>query len=218
MFTINDSEEEMADYIVLNDSKKRTRSVCRAVKQYQFFEEINKPNSLKCRFKTNKLLTAVKETKHTITTSEGKIIQEKLASKPINFQLSRRPEERRNPTNRCRRCGKFYQGEYCELNKKVYGIPKSPQEPCSSYTLPTMPQERSTYGDIITANTGTDAPEPQAITPADEQQEEHTPTAEETQSKNNTSEKLHRYLPHRSNAVLATVRVRPRGKINYRPH
>ena len=52
-----------------------------------------------------------------------------------------------------------------------------------------MPQKRSTYGDIITANTETDTPEPQAVTPADEQQEEQTPTAEETQSKeDNTSE------------------------------
>ena len=113
---------------------------------------------MKCRFKTNKLLTAVKETKHIIT-SEGKAIHQKLASKPIKFQLSRKSEERRKPTNRCRRCGKFRQGEYCDTHERVYGIPKSPEEPCSSYTLPTMPQKRSTYGDIITANTGTDAPE-----------------------------------------------------------
>ena len=38
MFTMNDSEEEMADYVVLNDSKKRARSVSRKFKQYQFFK------------------------------------------------------------------------------------------------------------------------------------------------------------------------------------
>ena len=51
---------------------------------------------MKFSFKTNKLLTAVKETKHTITTSEGKTIHKKLASKPIKFQLSRKPEERQS--------------------------------------------------------------------------------------------------------------------------
>ena len=37
MFTINDSEGEMADYSVLIDSKKRTRSVNREFEQFQFF-------------------------------------------------------------------------------------------------------------------------------------------------------------------------------------
>ena len=56
MFTINDSEGEMADYLILNDSKKRNRSVSKEFKQYQFFEKENKPNAMKCRFKTNKIL------------------------------------------------------------------------------------------------------------------------------------------------------------------
>ena len=123
MFTINDSEGEMADYIVLNDSKKRARSVSPEFKHYQFFEKENKPNALKCRFKTNKMLTAIKETKHTITTSEGKTIRKKLASKPVKFQLSRKPEEKRRPTNICRRCGTFCKGEFCDTHKRVYGIP-----------------------------------------------------------------------------------------------
>ena len=79
MFTINDSEGEMADYFVLNDSKKSAISVSPESKQYPFFEKENKPNVSKCRFKTNKLLTAVKETKQTITTSEGKTMHKKLA-------------------------------------------------------------------------------------------------------------------------------------------
>ena len=37
MFTINDSEGEMADYTVLNDSKKRERSASSEFKQYHFF-------------------------------------------------------------------------------------------------------------------------------------------------------------------------------------
>ena len=54
---------------------------------------------MKCGFKTNKILTAVAETGHTITTSEGRIIHEKLASKPLNFQTSRKSEDQRKPTN-----------------------------------------------------------------------------------------------------------------------
>ena len=61
MFTTNDSGGEIADYVVLNDSKKRTRPVSREFKQYQFFDKGNTPNAMKCRFKTNKILTAVKE-------------------------------------------------------------------------------------------------------------------------------------------------------------
>ena len=174
MFTINDSEGEMADYIVLDNSKKRARSVGPEFKQYQFFEKENKQNAWKCRFKTNKLLTAVKETKHTITTSEGKTIHEILASKPVKFQLSRKPEERK-PLNKYRKCGKFCQGEFCDTHKRVYGIPKSPQEPCSSHTLPTMTQKRSTYGNIITTHTETDIQKPQAATTTGKHHEEKTP-------------------------------------------
>ena len=101
MFTINDSDGEMADYLIFNDSKKRNRSVSKEFKQYQFFEKENKPNAMKCRFKTNKILTAVNETKHTITTSDGKIIHKKVSSKPIKFQLPKKPEEKKKQTNRC---------------------------------------------------------------------------------------------------------------------
>ena len=72
MFTINDSEGEIVENMILNDSKKRARSVSREFKQNQYFEKENKPNAMKCRFETNKMLTAVNETEHTITTSEGK--------------------------------------------------------------------------------------------------------------------------------------------------
>ena len=42
IFTINDSEGKMADYMVLNDSKKRARSVSREFKLYQLFEKEKK--------------------------------------------------------------------------------------------------------------------------------------------------------------------------------
>ena len=72
--TINDSDGEMADYLVVNETRKRGRSVSRDFKKYQFYKKENKPNAMKCGFKTNKTLTAVKETDHTVTNSEGRII------------------------------------------------------------------------------------------------------------------------------------------------
>ena len=137
---------------------------------------------MKCRFKTDKTLTAVKETKHTVTTSEGKVKHKKLASNPIKFQLPKKSEEKRKPTNRCTRCGQFSQGDYCDTHKRVYGDPKDTDEPSSSYTLPTMPQKRSTYGDITLTATQTDSHETQDKPPAEgkEQQTDATITATET--------------------------------------
>ena len=57
--------------------------------------------------KQKKILTAVKESGHTITTSEGKIVHKKLASNPMKFQTSRKSERPRKSINRCRRCRKF---------------------------------------------------------------------------------------------------------------
>ena len=42
--TINDSEGEMVDYLVLNDTRKKDRSVSRNFEKYQFYEKENKPN------------------------------------------------------------------------------------------------------------------------------------------------------------------------------
>ena len=44
VFTINDSDGEMADYLVLKDKRKKGRSVSRNFKKYQFYEKENKPN------------------------------------------------------------------------------------------------------------------------------------------------------------------------------
>ena len=138
----------MADYRALNDTRKRGRSVSRNFKKYQFYEKENKPNSMKCGFKTNKILTAVKETDHTITTSEGGIIHKKLASKPLKFQTSRRTDEQRRVINRCRKCGKFSIGELCKPHQRPETQIQdsnnniADNEPGTSHTLPTMPMKK----------------------------------------------------------------------------
>ena len=103
--TINDSDGEIPDYLVLNDTRKSGRSVSRNFKKYQIFEKENKPTPKNCGFKTNKILTAVKKTDYTVTISEERIIHKKLASKPLKFQTSRRTDEQqRRVINRCRKC------------------------------------------------------------------------------------------------------------------
>ena len=58
-----------------------------------------------------------------------------------------------------------------------------------------MPQKRSTYGGITTAHAETDAHEPQAATPVDEQHEEQNPTVEETQPKEDIAPEANTPLP-----------------------
>ena len=74
---------------------------------------------MKCGFEADKILTAIEETDHTITTFEGKVVHKKLASKPLKFQTSRKPDELRKTINMCRRCGKFSSGEYCETHRRL---------------------------------------------------------------------------------------------------
>ena len=150
--TINDAGGELADYLVLNESKKKERSVSRDFKNYQFYEKENKPNSMKCGFKTSKVLTAVAETGHTVTTSEGSVIHKKLASKPLKFHTSRKPEEQRRPTNRCRRCGKFSSGELCETHLRLEAARQDSNnnEPSTSHTtIPTMPSKKRPYSRVV---------------------------------------------------------------------
>ena len=138
----------MADYLVLAEAKKRGRSVSRDFKNYQFYEKENKPNSMKCGFKTNKISRAVAETDHTVTTSQGRVIHKKSASKPLKFQTSRKPEDQRSATNRCRRCGKFSIGELCETHLRREAARQDnnnnteDNDPCTSYTLPMMPANK----------------------------------------------------------------------------
>ena len=74
---------------------------------------------MKCRFKTNEILTAVNETDQTVTTADGKVIHKKLASNLQKFQPSKRSDQARKPTNRCRRRGRFSEDEYCETHKRL---------------------------------------------------------------------------------------------------
>ena len=47
---------------------------------------------MKRRFKANKTLTAIKETKHTVSTSYGRTMHKKLASNPLKVQPSKKPK------------------------------------------------------------------------------------------------------------------------------
>ena len=81
------------------------------------------------------------------------------------------------------------QGEYCDTHKRVYGIPKDRQQASSSHTLPTMPQKRSTYGDILETNEEMDISKPHTDTQADEIQKDRSPTVEKLPSEeDNTPE------------------------------
>ena len=142
--------------MVLNDIRKRGRSVSRNFKKYQFFEKEKKPDSIKCGFKADQILTAIKETDHThtISTSEGKIIHIKLASKPLKFQISRKLDELRKTISRCRRCGKFSSDEYCETHWRLktdgdLNNNQADNEAGTSRTIPTMPSKKLTYSRVV---------------------------------------------------------------------
>ena len=79
VFTVHDPDGVLEVYLVLNESRKRGRSVRDNFKSYQFCEKETKPDARKCRLKTSKILTAAKETKHTITTIDGKVIHKKTS-------------------------------------------------------------------------------------------------------------------------------------------
>ena len=100
MFTIHDSDRELADYMVFNESKKRGQSVIKNFEEYPFFEKETKPDSMKCEFKPNKTLTATREIKHDVTTSDGRKIHKKVASNPLEDQPSKKTEETKKPTKR----------------------------------------------------------------------------------------------------------------------
>ena len=62
----------------------------------KFFEKETKPDAMNCRFKTNKTLNAVKETKHIVTTAAGRTIHKKEASN-VKFRPLKKPEEAIRP-------------------------------------------------------------------------------------------------------------------------
>ena len=121
---------------------------------------------MKCRFKTNKVLPAVNETNHTVTTVEGKVTHKKLASNPQKLKPSNKSEETRNPTNRCRRCGKCCNDSFCETHKrfmeertsKIYRT----NEASTSHSFPKlrlMEREENIVNTITTDSQTTDAEE-----------------------------------------------------------
>ena len=179
VFTIHDSDGEMADYLILNGNKKRPRSVSQIFKQYQFYEKEDKPNAMKFRFKINKTLTAVKETGHTITTADVKIRLQKLASNPLKVQPPKKPEESRKPTNKCRRCGKFSQGDFCETHNRLMSEKLRQNEASTCKSFPRMPnrdaEEERTVITFTTDSQTADAEENSTAT------DEHPETDEITE-------------------------------------
>ena len=104
---------------------------------------------MKCRFETNKILTAASETKHTITTTDGKDVHKKLASNPLKFQPAKKAEEPRKPTNRCTRCGRFSHDDLCDTHKRIRSEQQG-QSTSADKTILTMPIERSEVRPDIT--------------------------------------------------------------------
>ena len=112
---------------------------------------------MKCKFKTNKILTALKETDHIVTTADGKVIHKKLESNPLKFLLSKRSEETRKPTNQCRRCGWFSQEEYCESHKQLMAESaskiKQQEEAGTSKSFPETPMREPEEHTVIMVTT-----------------------------------------------------------------
>ena len=102
---------------------------------------------MKCRLETDKILTVVKETKHTVTTADGKTIHKNLASILFKFQPSKKTGETRKPTKRCTRCGRFSNDELCETHNWIMAENKKHddqnKQTSSSKTFRTMPARKA---------------------------------------------------------------------------
>ena len=98
---------------------------------------------MNCRFKTDRILIAVKGTKHTVTMADGKTIHKKLESNPLKFQPSKKIEKKRKPRKRCTRCGRFSNDELYKTHKRIMAENKKHDDQniqaSSSKTFPTMP-------------------------------------------------------------------------------
>ena len=182
VFTIHDSDGELADYLVVNESKKRGRSVSKKFKAYQFFERKTKPNSKKRKFKTNKTLTAIKETNHSVITSDRRTIHKKLASNLIQFQASKKLEDNRKPTKRCKRCGRFSNDEFCDTHKRTMAENRKDnnetEKASSSRTLPTMPARETMDMPEVTVVSDSQSTTDEEISNTVESEPELTATAE----------------------------------------
>ena len=78
----------------------------------------------------------------------------KLPSNPLNFQPSKKSEGARKPTNRCRRCGKYSHGKYCDTQTtdgtKQY---KQQDEPSTSKFFSKLPMKEAEERTVITLTT-----------------------------------------------------------------
>ena len=128
VYTIKGNDGGLVDYLVIKDGKRRNKSVSSSFTPYQFYERLNKPNSLKQKFKTDKELTAVSETKHTVMTDTGRRLHKKLISKPIAFQPTKKEDSRRGTNPRCDKCGRYFEGERCLAKHKSDIMPIMPLE------------------------------------------------------------------------------------------
>ena len=113
------------------------------------------------------MLTAVNETNHTITATDGRVVHKNLASNHLKFQPAKRSEETRQVTNQCRRCGKFSQDEFCETHKRLIAeasgkLRRKQDEAGTSASFPKLPpreQEKHTVITITTDSQTTDGEE-----------------------------------------------------------
>ena len=190
VFKIHDSDGELADYLVLNESKKRGRSVSDTFKIYQFFEKETKPNAMKCRFKTDKFLTAAKETKHTIKTTDGKIIHKKLASNPLKFQPSKKADASRKPTKRCTRYGRFSNVDLSDTHKRVKS--QQQKQSTSAETFPKMPAKQTEEIPDITIISDSQSSQAEELPSTESTDPEITVTADITYDNGNTDEKANK--------------------------
>ena len=75
-------------------------------------------------------------------------MHKKLASKPLDFQTPRKPDEQRKAITRCKRCGKFSSGKFCEAHRHLDNNSDTEEGPSTSRALPTMPTKKK-YKRII---------------------------------------------------------------------
>ena len=168
---------------------------------------------MKCRFETIKTLTAVRETGHTITMADGKLLYKKLASNPLKFQLPKKPEQARKPTNRCHRCGKISQGDLCKTHRRLMAEKLKQDEATTSKSFPKMPNRETEERTVITITTDSQTTDGEGNsidadenTEADEVTEIHAPPSTATTGRTLTAE-----TPMPSSPISCSIEISTRA-------
>ena len=202
-FTIHDSDGELADYLVLNESRQRGRSVSDSFENYLIFEKETKPNAMKCRFKTDKILTAAKETKHTITTTDGKTIHKKLASDSLkNFSHQRTLMKQGNlPKNA--QDGDASATKTCDTHERVKS--EQQKQSTSAETLPTMPAKPTKEIPDITIISDSQSSQAEELPSTENIDPEITVTADIKYDNGNTDEKADKPKENQTPAIPEPV-------------